>query len=244
MSKFTSDHFNEELYNLDAPSEIVPEIIKIINPKSVLDVGCGTGTFLHCFKKSGIKDVLGIDGPWANKELLHKHLALDEFQEIDLSNEEFNLNKKFDLVMSLEVANHLEEKRADIFVKNLVNSGEVILFSSAAPFQGGDHQINFQWLSYWEQKFLEHDYVIKDVLRPIFWNNPKIYCWYKQNMVLVTPKEFELETIKNLKAVPEEMRDIIHYELHAMLNRPRYLVFFRSKFYRSIMGVIKKIFRL
>ncbi|MEW4925031.1 class I SAM-dependent methyltransferase [Algibacter sp. 2305UL17-15] len=233
MSEFTSNHFNEQLYNLDAPSQIVPEIIKIVKPKSVVDVGCGTGTFLHCFKQSGIEEVLGIDGPWANKELLHKHLSPEEFKEIDLNKEEFNLNKKFDLVLSLEVANHLEEKQADTFIENLVNSGKIILFSAAVPFQGGDYQINFQWLSYWEKKFLKHDYVVHDVLRPLFWNNPKIFCWYKQNMVLVAPKDFEFEN-KTLQSVPKEMRDIVHYELHTMLNSSRLYTVFRKL--RSLLG--------
>lgn len=205
MSRYTHE---EQLHNLKDPEIIVPEIIKLLNPKSVVDIGCGLGTFLNIFKRLGVNDVLGIDGPWVNKDLLHQYINPEEFLEHNLE-EKIKLDKNYDLVISLEVAEHLKESSADVFVQNLVNSGNLILFSAAIPNQGGQNHINEQWIPYWEEKFSEHNYVIHDIIRPLFWENSELFWWYKQNMVLIAPKGFELKLAK--KTAP--MRNIVHHEL-------------------------------
>src|SRR5687768_14165313 len=148
---------SEEVHNLSAPQEIVPQLVKLFNPKSVVDIGCGLGTFLHCFKLEGVKDVLGIDGPWVNKELLKKYLNENEFLERDLE-KEILLEKKYDLVLSLEVAEHLAPESADIFIQSLISSGRIIIFSAAIPRQGGQNHVNEQWLPFWEDKFMRYGY--------------------------------------------------------------------------------------
>ena len=199
----------ESVHNLTAPQEIVPVIMNLLKPDSVIDIGCGVGTFLYCFKKEGVKEVLGVDGSWVNKELLSKYLTADEFVEMDLE-KEFRLQKQYDLVLSLEVAEHISENSADIFIKNLISSGNVVLFSAAISLQGGQNHINEQPLSYWEEKFLVYDYILHDVLRPLFWDNPKVLWWYKQNMVLFAPRSLRL--LPDMQRVA--IRNIVHYELY------------------------------
>ena len=58
---------HEKAHNLIAPEIIVPVITDVLNPQSVVDVGCGIGTFLHVFKKNGVTDILGLDGRWVNR---------------------------------------------------------------------------------------------------------------------------------------------------------------------------------
>lgn len=201
----------EHMHNLESPKQIVPEIIKLLEPKSVVDVGCGIGTFLHVFKEHQVGEVLGLDGSWVDKELLNKHISEKQFKECNLE-EEITLNKKYDLAISLEVAEHLSEKSAKTFVKNLVNASDKVLFSAAIPLQGGQNHINEQWLSYWEALFAEHNYILHDVIRPILWNNEKVFCWYKQNMVLFGPKEIDFKV--EVEYCP--IRDIVHPELFTM----------------------------
>ena len=198
----------ESVHNAQSPGQIVPVLINLFSPKSVLDVGCGIGTFLAAFKAAGVADLMGIDGPWVNKELLFSNIHSDEFIEQDLS-KPWNLQQKYDLVLSLEVAEHIEPEYADVFVRNLVAAGDVLIFSAAVPNQGGQNHLNEQWLFYWKEKFLKHDYVIHDVLKPFFWNNPRIFFWYKQNMVVVTHKDY---VFKN--PLPyNTLEDVIHKEM-------------------------------
>lgn len=204
--------FEESIHNLDAPNEIVPIIMDLINPKSVIDIGCGIGTFLYCFKKFGTKKILGVDGKWVNKSLLDKYLSPDEFLEFDIECP-FEINEKFDLVVSLEVAEHLCAESADIFINNLISCGNVVLFSAAIPLQGGQNHVNEQWLDYWEEKFNNYNFVVHDVLKPLLWNNPKVFCWYKQNMVIFAHKDFILSK-KELKY--NYLDKVVHYDLFLM----------------------------
>lgn len=203
MTKFKHD--NKNLHNLESPKLIVPEVLKFISPKSVVDIGCGLGNFLHVFKKNGVEEILGVNGPWVEKELLFKYINTNEFLESDLE-KDLTLDKKYDLAVNLEVAEHLDEKAADTIVKTLVNAGEVILFSAAIPFQGGQKHINEQPLSYWEEKFSKHGYVIHDIIRSHIWEHEKIPFWYRQNMVFIAPKEF---AFKN-NPTYNQIKDIVH----------------------------------
>ena len=124
------------IHNMAAPRIIVKHILEFINPKSVVDFGCGVGTFLKAFTEKNINNVLGLDGPWADKNLMANYLELENFKEVDLE-KEIILDQKYDLAISLEVAEHLSETSADTLVKNLTQSSDVILFSAAIPFQGG-----------------------------------------------------------------------------------------------------------
>jgi trans-aconitate methyltransferase len=49
---------------------IVPLIIDLLNPCSVIDIGCGTGGWLEVFKNHHIDDILGVDGEWVPAKLL------------------------------------------------------------------------------------------------------------------------------------------------------------------------------
>jgi SAM-dependent methyltransferase len=174
---------NEKEHNTNAAAEIVPFLMGIFQPKSVLDIGCGIGTWLYEFKKSGVPNVLGIDIPYVDKNLLSKYLKENEFQVTDLS-KPFNLEKKFDLAISLEVAEHLPENAAHSFVHSIIQHTDIMVFSAAVPFQEGQNHINEQWPEYWEEIFNSEGYIAYDFIRDEFWDNEKIDIWYRQNIIL------------------------------------------------------------
>lgn len=174
-------------HNLNDPKIIVPVLMKIFNPTSVVDVGCGIGTFLNVFEKEGVKKILGLDGYWVNKEKLSSYISLSNFRETDLEND-FIVNEKFDLAICLEVVEHLSEKSSDTIIKNLTKLSDFIVFSAAIPGQGGQNHINEQWPDYWDKKFSKYDYVLLDPFRSIFWNNQDLARWYKQNLFLAVKK--------------------------------------------------------
>ena len=192
-----------EVHNLSAPGEVVPYLVECFNPQSVLDVGCGTGTWLKIFQDHGVKDIKGLDGDFVNIELLQQNISIDQFQPADLT-EPFDLKRKYDLVISLEVAEHLPETAADHFIASLTRHADTIIFSAALPGQGGQNHLNEQWKQYWIEKFSALNFMVFDILREKFWNNHKVDWWYKQNMLvfsnidlsaLLTPNKLMLEAI-------------------------------------------------
>lgn len=192
MKNETKFHHDDRLASLKSAEIIVPVINELIKPKSVVDLGCGSGSFLYAFKQNGVKQVLGLDGKWANLSLIKKYLNEEEFAYVDL--EQFSVEgRRFDLAINLEVAEHLSAASADQHVENLTKLSDIILFSAAIPFQGGQNHINEQWPSYWADKFRKHDYLFLDLLRPIFWGNELVEYWYQQNIFLVVKKGYCLD---------------------------------------------------
>jgi Methyltransferase domain len=160
---------------------VVPVVNKLLQPTSVLDVGCGVGVWLDEWDSAGVSDVQGVDGNYVDRKALH--IPLDKFTPADLQ-QSFSLGRKFDLVQTLEVAEHLDEAYADTFVESLTRHSDTILFSAAIPGQGGTHHVNEQWPSYWAKKFAEAGYTAYDVIRPQIWDDPKIKVFYRTNTLL------------------------------------------------------------
>lgn len=160
---------------------ILPIVFNEIHPHSILDVGCGTGVWLKIANELGIEDYIGIDGDYIHNDLLE--IPKNKFISADLKNT-FTLNRKFDLIISTEVAEHLPIENADLFISNLVEHGDFILFSAAVPGQGGTYHINEQPQQYWIEKFAKFDFLPIDLIRKNIWTKKGVDWWYKQNMFL------------------------------------------------------------
>lgn len=164
-----------------AALELVPTLLELIDPKSVVDVGCGAGAFVREFARHGVKDVLGIEGPDFPSDL---YRGPDETLVVLDLEQPVELDRRFDLVVCLEVAEHLSYPRSAGFVRDLVRLGDVVVFSAAIPGQGGTHHVNEQWPTFWREQFARHGFEAHDVLRPRVWTNPSVATWYKQNLVM------------------------------------------------------------
>lgn len=160
--------------------KVVPEVMRIFPQiKSVVDIGCGAGTWLSEFKKQGIDNVLGLDGGSPTKDSLV--IGPDEYRKQDLT-ARVDPHLEADLVISLEVAQHLDRKYAGAFVKNICSVSDLVLFSAAIPGQGGTHHVNERWPSYWADLFRENGYQFLDLIRGNFWHDRQVEWWYRQNL--------------------------------------------------------------
>ena len=172
--------------SLTSAREVLRLVQQIVDPKSVVDVGCGIGTWLKAWMELGVADVLGMDGSYVRREELL--IPPDRFKGVDLS-AALAPAGRFDLVQSLEVAEHLPEARAEDFVKFLCSLGDVVLFSAAIPYQGGTHHINEQWPEYWAELFARRGFVTLDVVRDLVWDNRQVSYYYAQNAFLFVRPE-------------------------------------------------------
>lgn len=181
---------------------MVPLVNELLRPASVLDVGCATGTWLAEWNSAGVSDVFGVDGDYVDRAALQ--VPSDRFVAADLQ-QPFSLGRKFDLVQTLEVAEHLDEAHADTFVESLARHGDTILFSAAIPGQGGTHHVNEQWPSYWSEKFEKAGYTTYDVIRPRIWTDPRVIMWYRQNILLFARGRAFESVMPHLDLVHPEM---------------------------------------
>lgn len=190
---------------IQSARKILSSVFQTFTPSTVLDVGCGHGAWLQVAKELGADTIHGVDGPWINQDELVIPNSCFESQSLE---KPLDLKTKFELVISLEVAEHLPETAADVFADSLVRHGDVILFSAAIPFQGGNGHVNEQWPGYWARKFLERGYRTLDVVRPLVWGDRSVFWWLQQNTLLIVKdsvfdeyQELEHEIIDDLDSL-------------------------------------------
>lgn len=218
-----------------------------INPKKVIDIGCGRGPWLKAFSDSGSKELVGIDGDWVSQgDMLDKKI---KFYSIDLSSAVIKnpINKKFDLAMSLEVAEHLKPEQAITFVDYLTNFSDTILFSAAFRGQGGTDHFNERTHTYWAKIFNKNDYLPYDIFRSKVWENQEIDVWYRQNTFLYLKKnsknikilkERGIEPISEMSLMNCIHPDLYQYKIEDTNKLTKLIIELRKS---TISGLIKRL---
>ena len=172
---------------------VVPMVIELIRPRSVVDFGCNVGVWLEGFSRRGVTDILGIDkGQTWTKQL---KFPTEKFLDFDLEKvAHLSLERAFDVALCLECAEHLEPETAPYLVQALCRSAPNIVFSAAIPGQTGFGHKNEQYPDYWKRLFSEHGFEMYDCFRQRIWTNPRVEFWYKQNMYLFSrePNTFSI----------------------------------------------------
>lgn len=238
---FLSESMNSSI----SSKVVVPILIELLNPTSVVDMGCGAGAFLEEFRNFNITDLLGLD----NSDIDPKYLLFDRNKILKQNlTEQFSLKKKFELAICLEVAEHIDEGESEVFIDNLSNLSDVILFSAAIPGQGGTHHVNEQWPEYWAEKFKNRNFVPFDIIRPLLWNISNIDPIYAQNSILYIKKE-KIELYPNLGGLKafshEKLLPLIHPEIYTKkviknhkVSNPHVtdLISFAAKVWQKIVG--------
>lgn len=192
---------------------ILPEVFEIVGlPGSVIDVGCGVATWGGAVRELGVGDYLGIDGNWVSMNQLQ--VPAEQFMSADLSQlDRLHVDRRFDLAICLEVAEHLPAAEAEKLVKFLTAHADRILFGAAAPRQGGTHHINEQWQSYWAEIFSACGFDAFDIIRPRIAGNREIEYWYRQNTILYAKRNSGFATATVRAAIPRAL-DYILPELY------------------------------
>jgi SAM-dependent methyltransferase len=207
---------------------LLNHLFNFYKPNSVVDFGCGVGTWLGVCKELGTSKIKGFEGPWL--DTVHLVIDKNEFNHADLTTK-MTFEEKFDMAITLEVAEHIVKEKADIFLDNLTASSDVILFSAAIPNQGGVDHVNEQWPSYWIAKFAERGYKVVDIIRPALWNNAEVKLWYKQNSLLFVKENKHIEALSQYK--DNGMHDIVHPQMFQIQ------VYYRHPLHVSYKEVIK-----
>ena len=190
-SSYDDEFYEKQLIGTTPSAQAICRVVaELVSPSSVADVGCGTGLWLKQFQAEGAEQILGIDGEWVDDSNLviprSNFITKDLEIAIDLGEK-----KKFDLAVSLEVAEHISSASAKTFVASLCNLSNTVLFSAAIPGQGGVHHVNEQWPDYWRDLFQANGFTMFDCIRKPVWNVKGITYYYAQNCFLFANKSSE-----------------------------------------------------
>lgn len=213
---YTKDFYSRRKALSRSSAEIVlGALLDVIRVESVVDFGCGTGSWLNVALSKGVKSILGYDSAQVPPEELEIHQTF--FRPTNLEDIS-RIEGEFDLAICLEVIEHLSEGSSDRVLSALVDSSDLILFSGAVPYQVGTNHVNCQWQTHWSSKFREHGFFGLPILNGNFWRDSRINVVYRQNTVLyfkcVDPKDFALyESVVSKFSCSENVQDVVHPEL-------------------------------
>jgi SAM-dependent methyltransferase len=179
--KYTEAYYNRISESAIVSARQVYSALEVydIKPKSVIDIGCGVGEW----GQDAPFHYTGVDYKVPKKALL---IPVERYFDYDLtSGKPFPITGEFDLIICLEVLEHIPEQHADDVVKLLCSLGDRVLFSAAIPYQGGVGHVNEQFQSWWANKFAANAfYPTEKQLRNLIANDCLIDIWYRQNIVL------------------------------------------------------------
>ena len=181
---------------------VVAEFNEMLPVRSVLDVGCGRGVWLAEWIRQGVADAHGVEGAYVAESRLS--VPPERISWYDVSRP-FDLGRRFDLIVCLEVAEHIPVERADELLDNLVRHGDQIVFSAAIPGQGGADHVNERPLEYWREKFAGRGFSCFDPLRRRILEERKVEPWYRYNTLFYAKESIVgalPEMIRSAETVP------------------------------------------
>lgn len=181
MPRFAAPAVSDRRESNSSAQRVVPILMELVCPTSVIDFGCGIGTWLHEFSRHGVVDVFGVDGRSVNVAELK--IAANRFRRHHLD-QPLKLSRRFDLALCLDVAEELPEQKADRLIRSLTQAAPIVFFSAAIPSQGGSEHLNGQWPEYWISRFEAQQFQFIDAIRPRIWNQPIVEFWHAQNALL------------------------------------------------------------
>ena len=190
--------FNDRSYR--AAGILLGEIHAIHPFGSMVDFGCGSGTWLKAAAGivrggGGEPELLGVDGEHIERIAYRDRGVEYRLQDLE---EPVRLPRRFDLAISLEVAEHLSPTRGPGFVEDLCAASDVVVFGASIPGQGGleggVHHVNERWQDYWVAEFARCGYACIDVFREKYWGDARFNrCpYYVANAFLYVREGHEL----------------------------------------------------
>lgn len=207
---------NQSDGSLSAAQAILARVNAVYPFNSMLDVGCGVGTWLKAAQTNGVDRIFGVDGDYVQRDMLQ--IPPENFKGADLTLP-MDLGEKFDLTLSVEVAEHIEAADVRNYMSILTKHSDAILFSAAVPGQGGTHHVNENWAEYWEKVFDDFGFEPVDFLRELIWADTGIPFWYRQNICFFRRKSAAKKILPDHATTPFQSR--IHPEFYLKKVAPQ-----------------------
>lgn len=186
---YDADYYRLKVHSAASRSAgvIARSIVADIVPRTqtVIDVGCGTGALLEELRARGC-EVCGLE--YSDAALARcRSVGLRVFKT-NLEEDDSPVAERFDLAVSMEVAEHLPEKVAGRFVDLLCSLADRIVFTAAPPGQGGTDHVNEQPAEYWVDMFrkrgFRRDADLSESWRESWRSSQRVQSFYYDNLMV------------------------------------------------------------
>jgi len=146
---FTSSRHGGSIF-----SQVVTDMFP--NVRTCLDVGSGAGGYVYWLKQRDLH-AIGVEYSRSGRLIAQLQGALTL---------PFDCGRKdmcpqlgpFDLVFSIEVAEHIPKSLEDQFIAYIASQGRFVIFSAAQPNQPGQGHVNCQPLEHWREAFAQRGF--------------------------------------------------------------------------------------
>jgi SAM-dependent methyltransferase len=134
-------------------SGIADDIVRDIQPATVLDAGCALGFLVESLRNQGV-EAYGVD--ISEYAIENVHESIQPYCWVGSITQAFP--QKYDLIVTIEVLEHMPKEQADAAVANLCAHAEDILFSSSPSDYKEPTHFNVQPPEYWADLFARHGF--------------------------------------------------------------------------------------
>jgi len=146
-------------YRADSPrwcevfDRIAETVVLELAPASALDAGCGPGLLVEALRRRGV-EAWGVDV----SEYAIENAAPASSAYCRVASVTEPLDREYDLIVCIEVLEHLPESLADSAVSNIAAHARTILFSSAPDDLRDPSHLNVRPQDYWAGLFARHGF--------------------------------------------------------------------------------------
>ena len=133
---------------------IADKIVRGINPRTVLDAGCAMGFLVEALREQGV-EAFGVD----ISEYAIRNVRNDLKAYCWLGSILDPLPQHYDLIVCIEVLEHLPKPDSEQALANLCQASDDILFSSTPTDYREPTHFNVQPPEYWAELFAEQGFV-------------------------------------------------------------------------------------
>ena len=184
--KINKHGYWEEICNHHTDKGLKDSLLSLVSDlESVVDFGCGDASYAKYLQSNSNIKVKAFDGNPNVKQITNNFA-----EQLDLA-KPFNLDEVFDIVISLEVAEHIPKEYEATYINNLCkHTNKYLIISWATPGQGGKGHVNEQTNEYVIDLFLTLGLEYKKEYSNYLRNSITNCNWFK-NTILVFEKENE-----------------------------------------------------
>ncbi|MDK2917584.1 MAG: hypothetical protein PWQ37_317 [Candidatus Petromonas sp.] len=195
---------------------IADRIIKEFNPRTVLDAGCAKGFLVEALRDRGV-EAYGID--------ISEHAISQVREDIKpyckVASILDPLDRKYDLIISIEVLEHLTEYEGIRAIENLCNHTEHIIFSSTPEDIEEFTHVNVRPMDYWVKLFALNGF-IRDLDHDMSYISPQAMKFTKLKTSFVNSiQEYDrgYNRLKNENKIIRNSNIILNQKVDELTNQ-------------------------